>query len=51
VLAPAVYLIYLLLVRVVCEFLIVVFAMAEDLEEMRETIRSLNKTEQPASRP
>jgi Domain of unknown function (DUF4282) len=51
VLAPIVYLIYLLVIRLICETLIVVFAMAEDLEEMRTTIRELTKTQQPASPP
>src|SRR5262249_45696496 len=32
-LAPIVYLVYLLVIRLVCEVLIVVFALAEDLQE------------------
>jgi hypothetical protein len=48
-LAPIVYLVYLLLIRLICESLIVVFTMAEDLNEMRETIRQLSEKQQPAS--
>jgi hypothetical protein len=40
-LAPLVYLVYLLLIRLICESLIVVFAMAEDLEELRQTLQTL----------
>jgi hypothetical protein len=39
VLGPVIYLVYLLIIRLVCETLIVVFAMAEDLGEMREAMR------------
>jgi hypothetical protein len=39
VLSPVAYLVYLLVVRLVCETLIVVFAMAEDLGELREAMR------------
>jgi hypothetical protein len=49
VLAPIVYLIYLLIIRVICESLIVVFAMAEDIDEMRESIRELTEKQQAAS--
>ncbi len=49
VLAPVVYLIYLLLIRLLCESLIVVFAMAEDIEEMRQTVRELQKAQQPSA--
>src|SRR5262245_15372642 len=45
-LAPVVYLIYLLIIRLVCETLIVVFAMAEDIDELRETIRELTEKQQ-----
>src|SRR5262245_348805 len=48
-LAPIVYLIYLLILRVTCEALIVVFAMAEDIEEMRTALGDLNRTQPPAS--
>src|SRR5262249_27840233 len=34
-LAPIIYLPYLVLLRLICEVLIVVFAMAEDIEELR----------------
>jgi hypothetical protein len=51
VLAPIVYLVYLLIIRLICESLIVVFAMAEDLSEMRRVIRELTEKEQGASRP
>jgi len=47
VLAPIVFLIYLLIIRLICESLIVVFTMAEDLGEMRETIRRLIEKQQP----
>ena len=49
-LAPIVYLVYLLIIRLICESLIVVFAMAEDLGEMRRIIRELTEKEQTAPR-
>src|SRR5262245_37597586 len=51
VLAPIVYLIYLLIIRLICETLIVVFAMAEDIDELRETVRQLTEKQQAAPRP
>jgi hypothetical protein len=48
-LAPLVFLIYLLIIRLICESLIVVFAMAEDLSEVREALRQLSEKQQPAS--
>ena len=38
---PVFYLVYLLIIRLVCETLIVVFAIAEDLGEMREAFGRL----------
>jgi hypothetical protein len=38
---PIVFFIYLLIIRLVCETLIVVFAMVEHLEEMRESLEQL----------
>ena len=49
VLTPFVYLVYLLIIRLICESLIVVFAMAEDIDEMRTTIRELTDKQQAAS--
>ena len=49
VLTPFVYLVYLLIIRLICESLIVVFAMAEDIDEMRTTIRELTDKQQTAS--
>jgi hypothetical protein len=43
VLAPVIYLIYLLVLRLVCETLIVLFAMAEDLDDIREALRPSDK--------
>jgi Domain of unknown function (DUF4282) len=37
-LGPIIYLAYLLILRLVCETLIVLFAMAEDLEEVRQAL-------------
>jgi hypothetical protein len=48
-LGPIVYLIYLLIIRLICESLIVVFSIAEDLSEIRETIRQLTEKQQPAA--
>jgi hypothetical protein len=50
-LAPIAYLLYLLLLRVICEVLIVVFAMAENLQETRAALAEWARTQQTASRP
>ena len=42
VLAPLGFLVYLIVVRLYCEFFIVVFAMAEDLEDIRKGIERLS---------
>jgi Domain of unknown function (DUF4282) len=36
---PVIYLVYLVVVRLICETLIVVFAMAEHLEDIRENLK------------
>jgi len=38
-LAPFIYLVYLLVIRLICETLIVVFTVAENLSELREAGR------------
>jgi hypothetical protein len=48
VLGPPLYFVYLLLIRLLCETLIVVFAMAEYLEQIRANIEQLAKREQSA---
>jgi hypothetical protein len=44
---PIVYFIYLLVIRLICETLIVVFAMVEHLEEMREALELLADRKNP----
>jgi Domain of unknown function (DUF4282) len=39
-LAPLIYLAYLLILRLVCETLIVLFSIAEDIEEMRQLLQN-----------
>ena len=50
-LAPLVYLPYLILVRLICEVLIVVFSMAEHMEDIRVRLAEGTRTEQTASPP
>jgi hypothetical protein len=48
-LSPFLYLVYLLVLRVLCEALIVVFAIAEDLSEIRDALRQQAEKAPPAS--
>jgi hypothetical protein len=48
VLGPILYFIYLLFIRLICETLIVVFAMAEDLDEIREALQQRTNQGPPA---
>ena len=51
---PIVFFLYLLIIRLVCETLIVVFAMVEHLEEMRESLEQLadkGKSSSPETPP
>ncbi|MFO0969802.1 MAG: DUF4282 domain-containing protein [Gemmataceae bacterium] len=43
VLTPPIYLVYLFIVRLICESLIVVFHMAEDISVLRETLEEIQK--------
>jgi len=48
-LAPLIYLVYLFVVRLVCESLIVVFAVAEDMSVLRETLEELLQKQRAGS--
>jgi hypothetical protein len=49
VLAPFIYLIYLFFIRLVCETLIVLFAMVEHLDQIREALQASRETQPPPS--
>jgi hypothetical protein len=44
---PVIYLVYLVVIRLICETLIVVFAMAEHLEDIREELKRPDGTRGP----
>ncbi|MCC6421450.1 MAG: DUF4282 domain-containing protein [Gemmataceae bacterium] len=47
--APFIYLVYLFLLRLLCETLIVLFAVAEHLAEIRETLKRAADSPPPSS--
>jgi hypothetical protein len=49
VFSPVLYFVYLLVIRLVCETLVVVFAMVEHLQEIREDLEQLASRQQSSS--
>jgi hypothetical protein len=49
--APLIYLVYLLILRLLCEAFIVVFALAERLDEIRDALAERDKQQAPAAGP